>query len=154
MLLAFAYRSAVEYWPKVQRAGDDSGRPRMGCPLRAELPQNAILVSNDRDEMVPLWYLKYVEGRRTDLDGLFPLIQPGPAWADVARVTDAALQTGRPVYLVKPMPGLEVRYDLAPLPGEPVGPLGPAVRVAAPAPRIARAQARHHLRGCYPFARV
>ncbi len=134
VFLAFAYRGAVEYWPKVQRAGDDSARRAWSALLDSGLPQDAVLVSNDRDEMVPLWYLAYVEGRRPDLTGLFPLIQPGASWSDVGAVLDAALQTGRPVYLVKPMPGLKVKYDLAPAPGQSVGPLGPAVRVTAAPP--------------------
>ena len=82
--------------------------------LAQPIPQDAILVTNDRDEMMPQWYLKYVEGRRPDLTGLFPLIQPGPEWADVGAVTDQALRSGRPVYLIKPMAGLEVKFKLAP----------------------------------------
>jgi hypothetical protein len=93
--------------------------------LAQPVPQDAILVTNDRDEMMPQWYLKYVEGRRTDLTGLFPLIQPGAAWADVGAVTDQALRSGRPVYLIKPMAGLEVRFNLAPE--------GALVRVDGPA---------------------
>ncbi len=131
VLGAFAYRSAVIYWPKVQRAADDSARRAWDALLKSDVPQDAILVSNDRDEMVPFFYLTYVEGRRPDLTPLFPLIQPGAQWANVARVTDAALQTGRPVYLVKPMPGLEIKYDLSPGSGSSVGPLGPPVKVQA-----------------------
>jgi hypothetical protein len=82
--------------------------------LAQPIPQDAILITNDRDEMMPQWYLKYVEGHRTDLTGLFPLIQPGPEWADVGAVTDQALRSGRPVYLIKPMDGLEVKFKLAP----------------------------------------
>ncbi len=130
-LAAVAYRAAVVDWPKVQRAGDDSARRAWEALLGADIPQGAILVSNDRDEMVPLWYLAYVEGRRSDLTGLFPLIQPGLEWSNVGSVVDVALQTGRPVYLVKPMPGLEVKYELADLPGRAAGPLGPAQRVAS-----------------------
>ncbi len=131
VLGAFAYRSAVIYWPKVQRAADDSARRAWDALLKSDVPQDAILVSNDRDEMVPFFYLTYVEGRRPDLTPLFPLIQPDVQWANVARVTDAALQTGRPVYLVKPMPGLEIKYDLSPGSGSSVGPLGPPVKVQA-----------------------
>jgi hypothetical protein len=93
--------------------------------LAQPIPQDAILVTNDRDEMMPQWYLKYVEGRRPDLTGLFPLIQPGPEWADVGAVTDQALHSGRPVYLIKPMAGLEVKYKLTPE--------GALVRVDGPA---------------------
>jgi hypothetical protein len=93
--------------------------------LAQPIPQNAILITNDRDEMMPQWYLKYVGGRRADLTGLFPLIQPGPEWADVGAVTDQALHSGRPVYLIKPMAGLEVKFNLTPE--------GALVRVDGPA---------------------
>jgi hypothetical protein len=82
--------------------------------LAQPIPQDAILITNDRDEMMPQWYLKYVEGRRPDLTGLFPLIQPDPAWADVGAVADQAVRSGRPVYLIKPMEGLEVKFKLTP----------------------------------------
>lgn len=93
--------------------------------LAGPLPQGAILVSNDRDEMIPMWYMQYVEGIRTDLTGLFPLIQPTVQWSDVSRVIDAAIRTGRPTLLIKPMPGLDVKFRL-----ETAGSL---VRVAGPA---------------------
>ncbi|MCB0153889.1 MAG: DUF2723 domain-containing protein, partial [Anaerolineae bacterium] len=76
-------------------------------PLLAEpLPPKAVLVTNDRNEIMSLWYYQYVEGRRPDLLGLFPLIVPDPAFANVGRVLDQALASGRPVYLIKPMAGL------------------------------------------------
>jgi hypothetical protein len=100
--------------------------------LAQPIPQDAILVTNDRDEMMPQWYLKYVEGRRTDLTGLFPLIQPSPEWADVGAVTDQALRSGRPVYLIKSMDGLEVKFKLTPE--------GALVRVAGPATTVSPAQ--------------
>jgi hypothetical protein len=133
VLLAFTYRSAVVYWPKASRANDNSAQRAWDALLAAELPQNAILVSNDRDEMAPLWYIQYVQGTRQDLTGLFPRLRQDAAWATVVRVTDLALETGRPVYLVKPMPGLDLEYDLASLGGEQVGPLGPPVEVRPPA---------------------
>ncbi len=133
LLLAITYRSAVVHWPRVQRANDDSAQRAWGALLAADLPQNAILVSNDRDEMAPLWYVQYVQATRQDLTGLFPQLQQGAAWATVARVTELALATGRPVYLVKPMPGLAIKFDLAPLGDKQVGPLGPPVAVNLPA---------------------
>jgi len=96
--------------------------------LAQTIPQDAILITNDRDEMMPQWYLKYVEGRRADLTGLFPLIQPGAEWADVGAVTDQALRSGRPAYLIKPMPGLEVKFNL--------NPDGALVRVDGPAAAV------------------
>ncbi len=76
--------------------------------LAAPIPPEAILVSNDRDEMMPLWYIQYVENTRRDLLGLFPLITP--EYPNIARVTDAALSTRRPVFFIKAMPGIEIKY--------------------------------------------
>lgn len=80
--------------------------------LSAAIPQNAILISNDRDEMMPLWYFQYVEKSRPDLLGLFPLITPDPKYANVGRLTESVLVSGRPVYFIKPMPGMEVKFQL------------------------------------------
>jgi hypothetical protein len=63
---------------------------------------------------MPLWYYQYVEGRRPDLMGLFPLIVAEPEYANVGRVLDQALASGRPVYLIKSMAGLEVKANLTP----------------------------------------
>lgn len=91
---------------------NESPRDQWTKILSAPIPQNAILVSNDRDEMMPLWYIQYVEHTRTDLLGLFPLITPDPKYADIGRLTDSVLDSGRPIYFVKPMPGIEIKYRL------------------------------------------
>ena len=101
--------------------------------LAQPIAQDAILITNDRDEMMPQWYLKYVEGRRADLTGLFPLIQPGPEWADVGAVTEQALRSGRPVYWIKPMPGMEVRFASEAAPDPLAAPGASLVRVLGPA---------------------
>lgn len=96
--------------------------------LTAPLPPNAALVTNDRDEMMPLWYLQQVNGLRPDVVGLFPLLLPDEGWQNVGQVVEQALTSGRPVYLVKPMPGLDVKVRLGP--SDPAGltPVeGPAV---------------------------
>ena len=98
----------------IDQSRNTAARAFWEATLAQPIPQNAILVTNDRDEMMPLWYMQYVEGRRADLTGLFPLIQPTPDWADVGATTDSALRSGRPVYLIKPMAGLEVKFDLTP----------------------------------------
>ncbi len=121
------------------RSREVTSRDAWESILAQPIPQDAILVSNDRDEMVPQWYLKYVENRRPDLDGLFPLIQPGAAWSDVAAVVEQALATGRPVCLIKPMPGLEVKFDLEPITAGDVA-IGNLVRVLGPASRGETAQ--------------
>jgi hypothetical protein len=97
--------------------------------LAEPLPRRAILVSNDRDEIMPLWYYQFVEGRRPDLNGLFPRIVPGPPYENIVRLVDEILATGRPIYLIKEMPGLEIKYQLEPF-GSLVQVVGPAVTKA------------------------
>lgn len=80
--------------------------------LDSNLPQDAILVSNDRDEMTPLWYLQLVQKERPDLLGLFPLIAPGEQYANVLSLVDTVIDSGRPVYAIKPLPILNLRYRL------------------------------------------
>ena len=96
----------------VDQSHNDAARAVWRDILAEPIPADAILVTNDRDEMMPLWYLQYVEGVRPDLTGVFPLIRPTPAWRDVGAVTDSALRSGRPVLLTKPMPGLDVKFRL------------------------------------------
>lgn len=96
------------------RADHDAPRRLVTEILNADIPPNAILVTNDRNEMVPLWYAQFAEGQRPDLLGLFPLITPAPEHRTVVEIVAWALQWERPVLLTKPMPGLSLRYDLAP----------------------------------------
>ena len=99
-LLAFLlplYLLLTNFAP-VDQSRNTAARAFWEATLAQPIPQNAILVTNDRDEMMPLWYMQYVEGRRSDLTGLFPLIQPTPDWADVGATTDSALRSGRPVH--------------------------------------------------------
>jgi hypothetical protein len=59
-----------------------------------------------------MWYFQYVgdeEPLRPDLLGLFPLITPDQA--TLGHVLDLALSTDRPVYLIKEMPGVEVKVQ-------------------------------------------
>ncbi len=127
MLLLVAFvPSALRTWEAVDRSQTPDARVAWRVVFSLGVPDNAILVSNDRDEMTPLIYLQQVEGKRRDVTGLFPLIAPGPAWSDIGAVTESALTTGRPVYLIKPMPGLEVKFLLASRGGM-VQVMGPAV---------------------------
>jgi hypothetical protein len=89
-------------------------RDRWQAILDEPIPDAAILLSNDRNEMMPMWYYQYVEQRRPDLLGLFPLVVTDPAYANIGRVLDQALASGRPVYLIKPMDGLGLKADLRP----------------------------------------
>ncbi len=101
-------------YPSVDRSGDYRAREWAEKVLAQPLPEGAILVSNDRNEITPLLYLQYVEGQRPDLLTMFPLMLPGEGYANVVRVLDGVLDVGRPIYLVKPMPGLEIKYQLEP----------------------------------------
>ncbi len=80
--------------------------------LARPLPAGAVLVSDDRNDMMPMWYLQFIHNRRPDLLGLFPLITGEQL--TLGSVLDLALSTGRPVYLVKDMPGLEVKVEVRP----------------------------------------
>ncbi len=84
--------------------------------LATDLPENAVLLSNDRNELMPMWYFQYVENRRRDLLGLFPLITSAPDVQNVGRLLDTAFASGRAVYFIKPMDGLGLKADFSPLP--------------------------------------
>jgi hypothetical protein len=99
----------VNNLPLVDRSHDNT-RQKWQVLLNQPIAPGAVLVTNDRDEMMPLYYLQFVEGQRTDLLGLFPLLLPDPGFANIVRLLDTASPTGRPIYLLKDMPGLEVRY--------------------------------------------
>lgn len=104
---------AVTNLASADRSGDAT-RATWEAVLAQPVPPGSILVSNDRDEIMPMWYLQYAEGQHRDLLGLFPLISDDRAYGNVVRVVETALDTSRPVYLVKDMPGLAVRYDYEP----------------------------------------
>jgi hypothetical protein len=99
---------------EINQTNNIAARDRWQAILAEPIPSRAVLLSNDRNEIMPMWYYQYVEGRRPDLLGLFPLITPEPDYANIGRILDQALASGRPVYLIKPMAGLEIKADLAP----------------------------------------
>lgn len=131
MLLLLAVAAPLTAW-RAPRTEGSSVRAQWEDLLATQPPAGAILVSNDRNEIVPLWYLQFVEGQRPDLLGLFPLITQRPEHADVGGVVETALATGRPIRLIKPMPGLSLRFELAPAEGPLVAVTGPANAPAAP----------------------
>ena len=132
LLLLFPLTLLVTRYAELDQSHNTIARDAWLEILNMDLPQDAILLSNDRNEMMPMWYYQYVEGRRPDLIGLFPLITTDPTVADVGGVLDQALGSGRPIYLVKPMAGLEIKADLQPLP-----PLPHAQLVGATPPKRA-----------------
>jgi hypothetical protein len=130
-LLFFPMRQWVNYQPRLDQTDANGARLLWESVLAANPAPGAILVSNDRNEIVPLYYLQAVEGRRPDLAGIFPLLTPESRFADIGATLETALAaraeagTGD-VLLIKPMPGLEVKFALEPA-GEPlVRVLGPA----------------------------
>ena len=75
--------------------------------LAEPLPADAVLVSNDRNDIMPMWYLQHVDGLDPGWLGLFPQITA--EYPTLGAVLDLALSTDRPVYLIKEMPGIEVK---------------------------------------------
>jgi len=112
-------------YQRVDKSADYHAREWAEGVLSQPIPEGTILVSNDRNEITPLLYLQYVEGLRPDLLTIFPLMLPGEEYSNVVRVLDGVIDVGRPIYLVKAMPGLEIKYQVAPS--------GPLVEVTGPA---------------------
>ena len=112
---------------QIDQSNSTGAREQWEAILAAMPPADAILVSNDRNEIVPLFYLQAVEQRALGMTGLFPLIAPDARFADIGATLDTALIEGdnQPVYLIKPMPGLEVRFALQPATPPLVEVLGP-----------------------------
>jgi hypothetical protein len=115
-LFALLPLSQVWYnYHRVDKSGDYEARQWAEGILSQRLPEGAILISNDRNEITPLIYLQYVEGIRPDVLTMFPLLLPGEEYSNVVRVIDSVIDVERPIYLVKPMPGLEIKYQTEPL---------------------------------------
>jgi hypothetical protein len=112
-LLGYVVPLAIKNSPVSQRHNMFT-HDRWQVIMSEPLPDDAILMSNDRNEIMPMWYYQYVDGWRPDLVGLFPLIVTDPAYANVGRVLDEALASRRPVYFVKDMDGLDLKADLMP----------------------------------------
>ncbi len=116
------------YFPQIDQSANQKAGEMWAEILAAQPPDGAILVSNDRNEIVPLYYLQNVAGLRPDLTGVFPLLTPEERFADVGATVATALGAGRPVVLIKPMPGLDVRFELQPLASPLVAVIGAAAQ--------------------------
>jgi hypothetical protein len=142
LLFVLPVQMWVAYAPLFEQLKLESAavRQQWEAILAADPPADAILVSNDRNEIVPLFYLQTVEGRGVGMTGLFPLIAPDARFTDIGATVQTALDAGgtQPVFLIKPMPGLEARFMLAertPPLVEVIGAVGeapPTVSVDAP----------------------
>ncbi|MEZ4863535.1 MAG: DUF2723 domain-containing protein [Caldilineaceae bacterium] len=121
-----------QFYDQLDQSHATGARERWNAIVAAQPPTDAVLVSNDRNEMVPLFYLQAVEGRLTGITGLFPLLAPDARFQDLGATVATALHdgAGRPVYLVKPMAGLEVRFALQAATAPLVQVVGPAVTQA------------------------
>jgi hypothetical protein len=96
----------------LDQSANNRARTRWQEILDEPLPAGAILLSSNRNDIMPMWYYQYVEGQRSDLLGLFPLITAD--YPTIGHVLDLALSTGRPVYLINEMPGIEVKVGVEP----------------------------------------
>ncbi|MEZ4771216.1 MAG: DUF2723 domain-containing protein [Caldilineales bacterium] len=113
---------------EIDRRRDTAAADQWAALLAANPAADAVLLSNDRDELMPLWYEQQVNGKRTDIAGVFPRLLPTDDWENIGRALDSALATGRPVYLIKPMPGLEIKAQVGAADKSGLTPvLGPAV---------------------------
>lgn len=103
-----------DYFPQLDQSNANGARTMWDAIVAAAPPANAILISNDRNEIVPLFYYQAVEGRLMGITGLFPLIEPGARFRDIGATVTTALTAAdtRLLYLIKPMPGLELLFDL------------------------------------------
>ena len=104
----------ITQFSKINQSDNYATTARWQEILAEPIPESAILLSNDRNEIMPMWYYQYVEGHRPDLLGLFPLIVPDERYSNIGRVLDQALASERPVYFIKPMDGLALKADITP----------------------------------------
>jgi hypothetical protein len=133
-LLLLAIRTLPITSAQIDQSGSMGARRQWESILAAAPPANAILVSNDRNEIVPLFYLQAVEEQAMGMTGLFPGIAPDARFADLGTTLETALAEGgdQPVYLIKAMPGLEIRFELQPA----TQPLVQVVGAVASAPSV------------------
>jgi hypothetical protein len=115
LLLAFAALPIENFsasFVEQDRSLNREWADRWQAILKSDLPRNAILISNDRDEMTPMYYLQIVQGMRQDALGLFPQISQDAAYSNVVRLVESVIDSGRDVFLIKPIPDLELRYRM------------------------------------------
>ncbi len=90
-LLLLALRTAPATAAQIDQSNATAARNQWETILAAPPAPGAILVSNDRNEIVPLFYLQSVEGRGLGITGLFPVIAPDDRFRDIgATLTTAA----------------------------------------------------------------
>lgn len=100
---------ALTHYAEIDQSRNTQARTAWEAILTEPLPPGSVLISNDRNEIMPMWYLQYVgngQRYRPDLLGLFPQITV--ELPTLGPVLDLALSTERPTFLIKEMPGIEV----------------------------------------------
>jgi hypothetical protein len=112
LLLALPLGLLVSNYADLDQSGNTGARTGWEMLLDEPVPPGSVLLSNDRNEIMPMWYFQYVDGRRPDLLGLYPQITVD--YPTLGHVLDLALSTGRPVYLIKEMPGIEIKVETEP----------------------------------------
>jgi hypothetical protein len=110
LFLALPVGLLVSNYADLDQSGNTGARTGWETLLAEPAPLGSILLSNDRNEIMPMWYFQYVDGQRTDLLGLYPQITVD--YPTLGHVLDLALSTGRPVYLIKEMPGIEIKVEI------------------------------------------
>lgn len=116
VLFLLPIRAYLENASAVDQSDNQAARA-FWQPILAALPAgDAILVTNDRDEIPPLFYFQYVEHSAPSVTALHPLIAHDARFADIGATLETALAAAgdTPVYLIKSMPGLEIKFDLEP----------------------------------------
>lgn len=138
VLLILPAQLWLAYAPLFEQFQQDSAatRQQWEAILAASPPSDAILISNDRNEIAPLFYLQTVEGRGVGHTGIFPLITPEDRFRDIGATVQSALGEGgaQPVYLIKPMEGLESLFTLEPRTPPLVEVTGPVIADAVTVP--------------------
>jgi hypothetical protein len=104
---------AVTHYDAIDQSQNTTARDRWEAILAEPLPSRAMLISDDRNNIMPMWYFQFVEGEPSDLPpglmGVYPQITPN--YPTLGHILDLGLSTGRPLYLVKEMPGIEVKVQ-------------------------------------------
>jgi hypothetical protein len=139
MLVAPVAALVPERYARVDASGDTVGRDWLEATL-AQLAPNAVVVSW-WSFSTPLWYARWVEGRRPDVDVIDDRAMLDQGLGDVGAVIERWLGS-RPVYLIRldeDIEALGARYVLEEVPDIPAyglvyrvtGRVGPAYRTSA-----------------------
>lgn len=135
--LGLAVGLAALNWTAADRSQDRSG-PDYVDAVFAALPQDAAFISY-WDPSTPLWYARFVEGRRPDVLILDDSNVEYDGWGTVAAAIERLI-CERPVFLMRIGEGdlapLRARYRLTEVLRVSVGSLSPSARISQPIFRV------------------